>query len=78
MIQAIEEAMHPGYPTDAEAILIIEVDGPAANLEHEAEIITECCKANNVREVRVAKDQAERDHLWAGRRAAFGAVGYSA
>jgi glycolate oxidase len=78
MIRAIEMATHSGYPTDAEAILIIEVDGAAGGLAPQLEIIEQLCRANNVREVRIAKDQAERDQLWAGRRAAFGAVSFIA
>lgn len=78
MIKAVEAASPSGYPLDAEAVLIIEVDGPAMSLEHEEEIVVERCRRNRVREIRVARSQAERDKLWAGRRAAFGSVSYLA
>ncbi|MBM3333363.1 FAD-binding protein, partial [Candidatus Sumerlaeota bacterium] len=74
VMRAVEESMKCGYPPDAAAVLIIEVEGPAAGLETEVESILEICKANGCRSIREAKDSAERDLLWAGRRGAFGAV----
>lgn len=74
VIKAVEDSVHAGYPLDAEAVLLIEVDGLADGLDAQAEKIVEICKRNNVREVRVAKSAAERDALWSGRRGAFGAV----
>ena len=73
-IKAVEEAYHVGFPTDAAAILIIELDGLKDGMERLTERILDICRQNNVREIRVAKDQAERDKIWAGRKGAFGAV----
>jgi len=74
VIKAVEESIKAGYPLDAEAVLIIELDGLADGLESQAERIMKICRANNVREVRAAADEAERAQLWAGRKGAFGAV----
>nr|MDA8217711.1 FAD-binding protein [Dehalococcoidales bacterium] len=74
VIKAVEDSVHAGYPLDAEAVLLIEVDGLADGLERQAEEIVAICRRNNVRDVRVAKTAAERDGLWSGRRGAFGAV----
>ncbi|MBA4423280.1 MAG: FAD-binding oxidoreductase [Syntrophus sp. (in: bacteria)] len=74
-IKAVEEAYHVGFPTDAAAILIIELDGLKDGMERLTERILAICREHNVREIRVAKDQAERDMIWAGRKGAFGAVG---
>ncbi len=74
VIRAVEESMPCGYPLDAAAVLIAEVDGPAVGLKQQAEQIAEICRENGCREVRQAKDAAERDLLWAGRRGAFGAI----
>ena len=73
-VQVVEDSMAVGYPRDAEAVLVIEVDGPAAGIEGEAQAVAEICKRHGVRELRVAKDDAERDRLWAGRRGAYGAM----
>ena len=74
VINAVEDSVKAGYPRDAEAVLLIEVDGVADGLERQAELIVDLCRKNHVREVRVAKGAAERDLLWSGRRGAFGAV----
>ncbi|MDP2268866.1 MAG: FAD-linked oxidase C-terminal domain-containing protein, partial [Deltaproteobacteria bacterium] len=74
-IKAVEEAYHLGFPTDAEAILIIELDGLKDGMERLTERIMDICQMHNVREIRVARDQVERDNIWAGRKGAFGAVG---
>ena len=74
-IKAVEEAYHVGFPTDAAAILIIELDGLKDGMERLTERVLEICRQHHVREIRVAKDQAERDKIWAGRKGAFGAVG---
>ena len=74
VIRAVEESMPCGYPRDAAAVLIAEVDGPAAGTNAQAQHIGELCRKNGCREVRRAKDAAERDLLWAGRRGAFGAI----
>jgi len=74
VIKAVEESVKAGYPLDAEAVLIIELDGLADGLPRLAERITAICRANKVRQVRAARDAAEREALWAGRKGAFGAV----
>ena len=75
-IRAIEDSIFAGgFPTDVAALLIIEVDGLAAGLEETADRVVAVCKRNNARAVKVAKDAAERDRLWAARKRAFGAMG---
>jgi len=75
-IQAIENSIFAGgFPTDVAALLIIEADGLAAGLEETAALVVEICQRNHARAVRVAKDAAERDRLWAARKRAFGAMG---
>jgi len=73
-IKAVEESIHAGFPLDAEAVLLIELDGLKDGMERLAERIMEICRKNNVREVKAAKNEAERTQLWAGRKGAFGAV----
>jgi glycolate oxidase len=75
VMRAVEETIKVGYPLDAAAVLLIELDGMPEGMDEKAEKIVEICKQNNVRDVRVAKDDAERNILWAGRKGAFGAVG---
>ncbi|MDR3684517.1 MAG: FAD-linked oxidase C-terminal domain-containing protein [Geothrix sp.] len=74
VIQAVEQSLHCGLPLDCATVLIIEVDGLKDDLEAQSEAIVRLCKEHGAREVRVAKDDAERALLWAGRRGAFGAV----
>src|SRR2546430_2594465 len=75
ILQALEQAYHIGLPTDAGAVLLIELDGPAVGLDPQAERVAAVCRQNRVREVRVARDEAERAALWKCRKRAFGAVG---
>jgi len=75
IIQAVEAAFRFGFPTDAGAVLIIEIDGLAAGLDPLATRITHLCEKNGSREVRVARDDTERLALWKSRKRAFGAVG---
>jgi glycolate oxidase subunit GlcD len=75
-IQAIENSIFAGgFPTDVAALLIIEADGLAEGLEETAARVVEICQRNHARAVRVARDSAERDRLWAARKRAFGAMG---
>lgn len=74
VLQAVEESVHAGYPLDAAAVLIIELDGMADGMDRQAEKIMEICRRYQVREIRLAKSDAERADLWAGRKGAFGAV----
>jgi glycolate oxidase len=73
-IQAVEDAFGCGYPRDAAAALLIEVDGLRAGIETQAERIVAACRASGAREVRTAANEAERQLLWKGRKSAFGAI----
>ena len=73
--QAIEAAYKFGFPLDAGAVLIVELDGLAAGLERQAQRVIEICQQNQAREVRVAKTEQERADLWKCRKRAFGAIG---
>jgi glycolate oxidase len=73
-IEAAEAAVHPGYPP-AGAILIIELDGLAAQVEDDLPPIRDLCAEAGVLELRVAADETERALLWKGRRSAFAAMG---
>jgi glycolate oxidase len=75
ILGAVEQAFHFGFPLDAGAVLIMEVDGLEAGLEHEAARIEEIALKNKAREVRRANTDAERLLLWKSRKQAFGAVG---
>jgi len=74
VMRAVEESVQAGYPLDAAAVLIIELDGMADGMERQAEKIREICQRHHVREVRTARDDAERARLWEGRKGAFGAI----
>jgi glycolate oxidase subunit GlcD len=75
VMRAVEETIKVGYPLDAACVLIIELDGMPEGMDDNARKIVEICKQNNVREVKLAKNEAERAVLWAGRKGAFGSVG---
>src|SRR5215471_12625206 len=75
ILQAVEAAFHFGFPLDAGAVLIMEVDGLEAGLDADAERITAIARQNKAREVRRATSDAERLLLWKCRKQAFGAVG---
>ena len=74
-IGAVEDAFGCGYPRDAAAALLVELDGLAIGMETQAERIVAACRESGAREVRTAKDEAERQLLWKGRKSAFGAYG---
>ncbi len=75
VIGAVEEAFHVGFPLDAEAVLIIELDGLDAGMEDQASRVMAVCRDNNMRDLRIASDPAERDLIWKSRKRAFGALG---
>jgi glycolate oxidase len=75
LLRMVEEATHAGYPLDAAAVLLIELEGLTEAVEEQTDQIREACASCNVREFRVARDAQERDLLWKGRKNAFGAVG---
>src|SRR6185436_1250627 len=73
--QAVEKAYHFGFPLDAGAVLIVELDGLAAGLDRQATQIIEICRRNQATDVREAKSNEERLELWKCRKRAFGAIG---
>jgi glycolate oxidase len=75
IMQAVEAAFHVGLPTDAGAVLLVELDGLAVGLDAEADRVRAVCATHGAREVRTARDDAERAALWKCRKRAFGAVG---
>ncbi len=75
-IRAVEESIYAaGYPTDAAAVLLIEVDGALAGLEADADAVTVLCAEAGARTVKRATDADARAKLWQGRKKAFGAMG---
>ena len=75
MLRMVEEATHAGFPMDAEAVLLIELEGITEAVTEQVEQIREVCLSSNAREFRVARSAEERELLWKGRKNAFGAVG---
>lgn len=75
VIAAIEPVINAGFPLDAEAVLLIEVDGLEEGTEEQARIIKSICGEGGTREVRIAVAQADRDRLWAGRKTSISALG---
>src|SRR5436309_6541339 len=67
-LRAVEAAAKAGYPLDSGAVLLIEVEGLREAVAEQAEAIREVCRRQNAREVRTAKDEAERQRLWSGRK----------
>jgi glycolate oxidase len=74
-IHAAEDFCHAGYPLDVEGLLICELDGPAAEVEHLIGVVGAIARQCGASSVRVSQDEAERQRFWAGRKAAFPAVG---
>ena len=74
-VQAVEPFVHAGYPLDAEAVLLIEVEGLRPVMARAAAIIDAICRAHGAVAVRAARSETERDALWLGRKAAFGTLG---
>src|SRR5262245_59984713 len=75
ILQAVEAAFHFGFPLDAGAVLMMEVDGLEAGLDADAERIAAIARKNGAREVRRANSEAEWLLLWKCRKQAFGAMG---
>ncbi|MGI9666816.1 MAG: FAD-binding oxidoreductase [Acidimicrobiia bacterium] len=78
MVAAVENWVHAGYPTDAEAVLLVEVTGVEGSVVSDAEAITATALGNGATSARTATDDAEREVLWRGRKSAFGAVAQAA
>ncbi|BCJ48704.1 FAD-binding protein [Actinoplanes sp. NBRC 14428] len=74
-IEAAEAAVACGYPRGAGAVLIVELDGPAAEVAAQFAQVTAMCEENGAFELRIAGDEAERALFWKGRKSAFAAVG---
>src|SRR5262249_41217019 len=74
-IEAAEEAVHCNYPAGAGAVLLVELDGPAAEVEAELSTVRALGEAAGATEIQAADDPAERAGIWAGRKSAFAAVG---
>ncbi len=74
-IEAAEAAVACGYPQGAGAVLIVELDGPATEVEHTFTAVEQRCTEAGAFEIRIARDDAERALFWKGRKSAFAAVG---
>jgi len=74
IVRAVENFAHAGYPTDAAAVLLVELDGLEAGVEAQAREVQAAAREHAVGTVRVAADEAERALLWKGRKSAFGAI----
>ncbi len=74
-IEAAEAAVHPGYPAGAAAVLIVELDGPAEEVEAGFEHVQRLCRDAGAFEIRLAADEADRALIWKGRKSAFAAMG---
>lgn len=74
-IGAVEDHCAPGYPRDAAGVLIVELDGLASEVDEDTERLTALARAAGAHDIRIAQDETERARLWAGRKAAFPAMG---
>jgi len=74
-MEAVEAAVHAGYPPDAGAVLLIEVEGLEAEARQQAEAVRGVCQELGARELRIGFSPEERERLWAGRKSALGALG---
>jgi glycolate oxidase len=75
IIAAVEPVIHAGFPLDAEAVLLIEVDGLEESTREDATLIQRICEHGGAREVRIAVDAPDRERLWAGRKTSISALG---
>ncbi len=75
IIRLVEPRIHAGYPLDAGAVLLIEVEGLAEGVEADGAVVEEVCRLAGAREVRVATTAVERDRLWEARKVGIGAIG---
>lgn len=74
-IHAAEDFVHAGYPLDVEALLIIELDGPAVEVNHLIDMVEQIARTNGASSCIISQSEEERMAFWAGRKAAFPAVG---
>lgn len=73
-IEAAEAAVHPRFP-DANAVLIVELDGPRAEVDEQFSVVESVCRVLGATSVEIARDDAQRERIWKGRKAAFAAMG---
>jgi glycolate oxidase len=73
-IKAAEAAVHPGFPA-AEAVLIVELDGPQAELQELFPLAEQICRRTGATSIEIASDELQRARIWRGRKAAFAAMG---
>jgi glycolate oxidase len=74
-LRAVEDFIHAGFPLDSAAVLLIELEGVTEVVAAQVAAVEEVCRVHHAREVRVARDEQERELLWKGRKNAFGALG---
>lgn len=74
-IRAVQTSINAGYPEDAGAILLVELDGLISEVETQLPMVEEILKENSAIEIRIAKDEIERELFWKGRKSAFAAMG---
>jgi glycolate oxidase len=74
-IEAAEAAVHPNFPPGAGAVLIVELDGPEAEVAHQFDQVVKVCELAKATTIRIANSDAERELFWKGRKSAFAAVG---
>ena len=74
-IHAAEAFVHAGYPLDVEALLIVELDGPQAEVDYLIDKVEGLARENGAQSLKISQNETERLAFWAGRKAAFPAVG---
>ncbi len=74
-IRASEEFAHAGYPLDVESLLIVELDGPAVEVDHLTKTVEDIARAAGATAITISRNDAERERIWAGRKGAFPAIG---
>ena len=74
-IKAVQTSVNAGYPEDAGAILLVELDGPAAEVESQLPIVESVLRENSAKQIKIAVNEAERELFWKGRKSAFAAMG---
>ncbi len=74
-IRASEEYAHAGYPLDVESLLLVELDGPAVEVEHLVRRVEDIARAAGATSITISRNEAERERIWAGRKGAFPAIG---
>ncbi|HUK99455.1 MAG TPA: FAD-linked oxidase C-terminal domain-containing protein [Nitrospirota bacterium] len=73
-VDLIQRFMDAGYPSDAEAVLLIEVDGSLTDVDKQIDVVSRLCLECNAREIKIAKNAAEAEVIWAGRKSGFAAL----